>query len=157
MPSHDRLDPFWFHLVWVSTDWVKVGGVGSLPGSSTLSAPQLPRAVTPPLASVEGRDSCSALALEGWAQGWAPLTAQGFQLCLHQTPVSTKYSPINVTPQATPCSPSLPLPPSRCMWSIQKGQGPVPCDPLCLFEVHSLNLGDNLPWVWNCNYKQQWV
>lgn len=48
-------------------------------------------------------------------------------------------------------------PPGCCVWTNHKGQGPVPCDPLFPFEVHTPNLGDNLLWVWNANYKQQGV
>lgn len=31
------------------------------------------------------------------------------------------------------------------------------CDPLFTFEVYYQNHGDNLPWDWNANYKQQRV
>lgn len=83
--------PLWFHLARVYIEWVKLGGAGSLLGSSTPPLPpNLPEAATPPLASVEGRDSCSALALERGEHGAELLSVQ------------KDFSYVSIRPQRAP-------------------------------------------------------
>lgn len=83
--------PLWFHLARVYIEWVKLGGAGSLLGSSTPPLPpNLPEAATPPLASVEGRDSCSALALERGERGAELLSVQ------------KDFSYVSIRPQRAP-------------------------------------------------------
>lgn len=119
----------------------------------------LPARPTPQRA--EGRDRCSATALQRSERGAELLSVRKdfsyVSIRLQWAHIGTKYSPINVTStghaQLTLAAP----PPGCCVWTNHKGQGPVPRDPLFPFEVYSPNLGDNLLWVGNANYKQQGV
>lgn len=145
--SPDRSRLLWFHLYQVYLDWVKLGRSGSLLGPWISSQPS-------PCPTVEGRDSCSASALERGER-----RAQLFSVHKDFSYVSIRlqWAP-NIAQLTSEHRPRLAAPPPGCcMWTNHKGQGPVPCDPLIPFEVHTPNLGDNLLCVWNANYEQQRV
>lgn len=106
--------------------------------------------------AAEGRNSCCASAGAKSSQCIRISTMSPLDLCEHTSApniaqLTSRHRP---RPENPHCSPSRVL----CVWINRKGQGPICFDPLFPFEVHSPNLSDNLPWVWNANYKQEiWI